>query len=209
MTDNMVIWDAVSKTDPAYTKHVNQRGGFTSVNAQSQVMMATKQFGPIGQGWGYDVIKREMIGDVVVVDVTLWHGERSNVFGPMMGAAVMLGKRIDTDAPKKAITDAVTKLLSQLGFNADIFLGMWDDNKYVQEREREVAKEKEPTPAEIRDALKSKFEKSSPQGLADAWRDNAELKARVASLPEPMQLELQALRDKICKDVDAQQGNGP
>ena len=32
---------------------------------------------------------------------------------------------------KKVATDALTKGLSKLGFNADVFMGMFDDNKYV------------------------------------------------------------------------------
>ena len=39
----------------------------------------------------------------------------------------------DHDALKKAGTDALTKCLSYLGFNADIFMGKFDDNKYVAE----------------------------------------------------------------------------
>jgi hypothetical protein len=44
---------------------------------------------------------------------------------------------IDNDAFKKATTDALTKLLSHLGFNADVFLGLFDDNKYVKRMEQE------------------------------------------------------------------------
>jgi hypothetical protein len=40
--------------------------------------------------------------------------------------------RLDDDAPKKAMTDALTKGLSHLGVSADVFLGLYDDNKYVQ-----------------------------------------------------------------------------
>jgi len=43
----------------------------------------------------------------------------------------------DTDAYKKASTDGLTKLLSHLGFNADVFLGMFDDNKYVAGLQKE------------------------------------------------------------------------
>ena len=32
---------------------------------------------------------------------------------------------------KKVATDALTKGLSKLGFNADVFMGKFDDNKYV------------------------------------------------------------------------------
>ena len=133
MKDNMDIWNAVEKTDPRHTKAVNQRGGFTAIGANYQIMNATKQFGPIGSGWGYTVDKFERMDSMVIAHVTFWHGNRANVFGPILGCAEMFGKKADSDAPKKAMTDAITKALSQLGFNADVFLGKFDDNKYVAE----------------------------------------------------------------------------
>lgn len=135
MTDTMRIWNAVSETDPNYTKHVSQRGGFTAISANYQMMQATKQFGPIGEGWGYitgDPIFHETL---IHVPVTLWHGDRANSFGPMLGCEEWKDKngRVDSDASKKATTDGITKLLSQLGFSADVFLGCYDDQKYVAE----------------------------------------------------------------------------
>lgn len=146
MTDTMRIWDAVSKTNPANTKKVNQRGGFTSICAQSQIMEATRQFGPIGLGWGYTAEAPIFHDSMVFVRVTLWHGDRANVFGPVTGGAEWKSDkgRLDSDAPKKATTDALTKLLSQLGFNADVFLGLYDDNKYVQQVTREFAEADKP-----------------------------------------------------------------
>lgn len=135
--DTLRIWNAVCRTDPRHTKRVNQRGGFTAIDAQYQIMEATKQFGPVGVGWGYTVGDYRIEGGMIVVPVTLWHGERGNTFGPILGCAEMLGQRPDRDAPKKAITDAITKGLSQLGFNADVFLGLYDDNKYVAELKKE------------------------------------------------------------------------
>lgn len=148
MTDNLTIWNAVSKTNPANTKKVAQRGGFTSICAQSQIMEATRQFGPIGIGWGYDASLPIFHDNLLFLQVTLWHGDRSNKFGPVTGGAEWKDNkgRIDSDAAKKATTDALTKLLSQLGFNADVFLGLYDDSKYVEQMEREFAA---PQPAEI------------------------------------------------------------
>lgn len=140
---NTAIWDAVSKTDPKYTKKVNQRGGFTAVNANSQVLAATRQFGPVGIGWGYETLPPMFTPDnLIIVPVTLWHsGDRSTSFGPEYGCAELVSAKghRDSDAPKKATTDALTKLLSRLGFNADVFLGMYDDNKYVAEVAKEFA----------------------------------------------------------------------
>lgn len=147
--DTMRIWDAVSKTNPANTKHVNQRGGFTSICAQSQIMEATRQFGPIGEGWGYDAGAPIFHETIIMVPVTLWHGDRNNRFGPVFGGGEWKDNkgRIDSDAAKKATTDALTKLLSQLGFNADVFLGLYDDNKYVAQMQREFSAPKEEQPA--------------------------------------------------------------
>ena len=131
MADTMTLWRKVEKTDPSHTKAVNQRGGFTSISAHYQVMRATETFGPVGAGWGYDCGAPIFHGDFIIIPVTIWHGTRDQCFGPVYGCAEILGKRPDHDAPKKAMTDALTKALSHLGFNADVFLGKFDDNKYV------------------------------------------------------------------------------
>lgn len=131
MTDNLRIWRQVEKTDPDHTKRVNQRGGFTAIDAHYQIMRATETFGPVGEGWGYDCGEPIFQGDMIIVPVTVWHGNRETCFGPVFGCAQFLGQRPDADAPKKAMTDAMTKALSHLGFNADVFLGKFDDSKYV------------------------------------------------------------------------------
>lgn len=140
MSDNLRIWSQVEKTNPAHTKHVNQRGGFTAVSANYQIMRATEVFGPIGEGWGYIAGEPIFQETLMIVPVTLWYdGDRSKTFGPMYGCEEWKDKngRVDSDAPKKATTDALTKLLSQLGFNADVFLGRFDDSKYVNDLKRE------------------------------------------------------------------------
>lgn len=145
MTDNMKLWDAVSKTDPKHTKQVNQRGGFTAIDAHYQIQQATEAFGPVGIGWGYDAGAPIFTPEgLIIIPVTLWHGSRENRFGPQYGCADMSSKRLDTDAPKKATTDALTKLLSHLGFSADVFLGKFEDNKYLESLRKEFA-EKVPT----------------------------------------------------------------
>ena len=158
MTDKentMRIWDAVSKTDVDHTKEVSFGRKFTAIDAHYQIMEATRQFGPVGDGWGYNNQYGEthlQDGRVIAwCDVTLWWGKRgewegmptplkANHYGPVRGAAMLIStnkdgslKAPDHDAYKKASTDGLTKCLSHLGFNADVFLGQFDDNKYVQE----------------------------------------------------------------------------
>ncbi len=45
----------------------------------------------------------------------------------------------DGEAPKKSLTDATKKALSQLGFSADVFLGLYDDLTYRKENDAEFA----------------------------------------------------------------------
>ena len=54
MTDNMELWNRVGKTDPDHTKLVAFGRKFTAIDAHSQIMEATRAFGPIGKGWGFD-----------------------------------------------------------------------------------------------------------------------------------------------------------
>lgn len=141
MTDNMDLWNAVCTTDPAATKHVAQRGGFTAIDAYSQIMAATERFGPVGEGWGWIIEEFQYPpNDTMVVHLNLWHlGSEARGFS-VCGQAHLytLGKepKPDADCAKKAVTDAITKGLSYLGFNADVFLGKFDDNKYVGELEK-------------------------------------------------------------------------
>lgn len=166
-TDNMAIWNAVEKTDPAMTKQVNQRGGFTAVCAQSQIMEATKLFGPMGLNWR---VASEVVSNSpnLVLKVTL-HYKNPNGEGDGVvhhyGSCRSPDK--DPDSYKKALTDGTTKCLSLLGFNADVFLGKFDDNKYVQERKTETRKSApvETKTASIGEQLTEVDSTKKPEGI--------------------------------------------
>ena len=59
---------------------------------------------------------------------------------------------VDDNFAKKIETDALTKAISKLGFNADIFMGKFDDVRYVEEMKKEF------TPKETID--NTRFEKA-------------------------------------------------
>lgn len=56
------------------------------------------------------------------------------------------GAFTDEEAPKKSLTDAISKCLVCLGFSADIHLGLYDSNKYVNDRKAEFKGEKTAAP---------------------------------------------------------------
>ena len=73
----------------------------------------------------------------------MWHGDRTQTV-KQVGQKSLGAQKPDEDAVKKAVTDGLTKCLSYLGFNADVFLGLFDDNKYVQAAANATAKAKIP-----------------------------------------------------------------
>ncbi|TYL69509.1 hypothetical protein FXN67_31290, partial [Klebsiella pneumoniae] len=55
--DNLALWKRVFKTDERFTKAFTQNGGGTSINGTYLTMLATREFGPKGQGWGVDILE--------------------------------------------------------------------------------------------------------------------------------------------------------
>jgi hypothetical protein len=143
------LWDKVCTTDPSHTKHVNQRGGFTAIDAYHQIHNATEVFGPVGKGWGWDY---ELIfqDGLLIADITMWWGGDKEQVVRQCGARSTHKRNgsVDEDAAKSAITDGLTKCLSYLGFNADVFLGKYDDNKYVQNL-RQEKQQQQPQPRRV------------------------------------------------------------
>jgi hypothetical protein len=76
-----------------------------------------------------------------------WNGGISTV--PLINAHKLFDKRgIDDEAWKKLLTDTLTKGLSYFGCSSDVFLGCYDDNRYVAAANNETRKRKEPEPAQ-------------------------------------------------------------
>ena len=135
MSKNLELWSSVEKTDPRFTTKVNQRGGFTAIGAQYQYREATSKFGPFGIGWGVkdEHFTRYEDTGLVLYQSTLWykHDDTTGEVPIHSSIKYYIGSRVDDDFAKKVATDALTKGLSKLGFNAEVFMGLFDDNKYV------------------------------------------------------------------------------
>ena len=133
---NMKLWEQVCETDPKHTKKVNQRGGFTAIDAQYQVKRATEMFGPIGLGWG---VKNEvftpMTNGMALYQAEFWYKSSGDDGSFPINSSIAMQKngRLDEEFAKKVSTDALTKGLSKMGFNSDIFEGKFDDNRYIKE----------------------------------------------------------------------------
>lgn len=158
MSDNLSLWSKVSKTNPKHTKEVRAGGRkLTAVDAQYQIQEATRVFGPMGTGWGVKNSHYHVLNinpntheeSLLVYTGTLWY-KYEGEYGEMdLASEIPIymkssknGTYPNSDIHKKVSTDALTKGLSRLGFSADVFLGLFDDNKYVTELNKEF-KEKE------------------------------------------------------------------
>lgn len=146
--DNMKIWSAVEETDPKFTKVTHDM--MTSINGSWLFKRATEQFGPIGIGWGYEILEERYDQGVLIegtdtrtsthtLKVKLWYkwgedkGEIVNYGHTPYIMRTKKGCMVDGEAPKKSLTDALKKCLSMLGFSADVHMGQYDDKGYVEE----------------------------------------------------------------------------
>lgn len=152
MTDNLALWNRVEKTNPAHTKNVNFGRSITAIDPYRQIMNATEQFGPAGQGWGWSIVETHFLPtNEVACLIRVWHGSPERFIEHWGQNSLFMDKaekKKDGDCMKKAATDGLTKCLSMLGFNADIFLGKFDDCKYVQQVTEEFKEPEKPNELE-------------------------------------------------------------
>jgi len=129
-TENLDLWNRRRETDPAQIKYVNQRGGFHTIDAQYQIRNATEEWGLYGTTWGVKncvYIPLMVDGQCVemAIEATFWYP------GGEFQLSTEAAWRLNGDTRKKLLTDLTTKCLSKLGFNSDVFEGVFDGNKYI------------------------------------------------------------------------------
>jgi len=155
MNNNLELWHKVEKTNPKYTKQANVGGNkITSIAPQYQIMNVTEQFGSYGKNWGFKNIELDYTlaseFNLIVFKGTFFYPEGEF---PIINSIKMFmdnaKTKIDDNFAKKLETDALTKAISKLGFNADIFMGKFDDTRYLAEVTKEFAEA--PAPIKLSD----------------------------------------------------------
>jgi hypothetical protein len=166
MSENTKIWDQLGRTDPKHTKSFKRGGGFTgtAIKPMWSYHRMTEMFGPCGTGWGVGEPQFQIVSGVnqevmVYCTASIWYAEGEGVSRTVYGVG---GDKIvthikanaqynraerwenDDEAFKKAFTDAVTNALKLIGVGADVHMGMFDDNKYVNTMRQEFAEEPGP-----------------------------------------------------------------
>ncbi len=164
---NTRIWDQVDVTDPSATKNFTGMGGFKGTAIKPTYLMhkATELFGPCGEGWGWVVLEDRfdeggplqaptkewpdaprINAKLHTLKIELWYlgkdGQKCTIqhYGHTPFVYFQQGKIMtDWEAAKKSLTDAIGKCLQPLGFAADIHMGLFDDDAYVDAVRDEVA----------------------------------------------------------------------
>lgn len=160
------IWDKLGRTDPAHTKQFKRGGGFTgtAIKPMWSYRKMTEHFGPCGIGWGigepsFQVVPGDNKELLVYCTASIWYNDTDTsgphtvygVGGDKITTHIKANEQYkrperwenDDEAFKKAFTDAITNALKMIGVGADVHMGMFDDNKYVNTVEREFREEEE------------------------------------------------------------------
>lgn len=172
MSENLKRWNAMARPPQTALKQIKggRLQGMTDVNPQWRYQAMTGEFGPIGDGWKYDIDKLwtepgadgEVLGfaQVSVRYRVPEHGEWSDPIVGVGGNHLIVkeskGLRNNDECWKMAITDALSVALKMLGVAADIYAGLWDGSKYLAEGKKAEAQEAKATAAPDRQTKKNR-----------------------------------------------------
>ena len=219
MSDNLELWNAVSRVPPEHLKGFTRGGGFkgTAIKPMWSIKAMTEHFGPCGQGWGVHEPKFTIhpagVETLVFCTVGVWYKDNAPIYGvggDKVVAQFSSGIKPDDEAFKKAYTDALTNALKLLGVGADIHMGLWDGNKYVDEGDGGAANDaqrtknpmdkpvtKEETRA-LKDELCREIEAHTSAMKLRDWAKVPENRSRKASLhPDFQDVVSQSWLEKI------------
>ncbi|EMO5887587.1 hypothetical protein RX482_000912 [Proteus mirabilis] len=241
--NNLSIWKQVQRTDPRFTKPL-EGVGFTgtSINSTYMFMRATEIFGPIGEGWGYEVLEEKFIDGKPLVEPVLdernkqvatrflrdgdgalfceqnhsikirfWYiiecetrGEFESYGATPYRYQTNYGIKVDGEAIKKSLTDAIKKALSMLGFSSDVFMGMHDNPEYIVSNKLEFeiknASEKAEDITRIRKELDEKFTKHT-EVMRSAVTAN-ELRGIASTLTREISAHIKSAQERRDEDYE-------
>lgn len=134
---NLRIWHGFSTTPKEMTKDVDFGYKFTSIDPNWQLQEMTAMFGPIGDRWSIDThYETLVIGETAIAICTLGikycvstNQKVPHYVGPVRATAqlVKAGGKVETQAFKIAMTDAMTKVFSLMGMSHTIFQGRFNE----------------------------------------------------------------------------------
>ena len=193
--NNLELWNKVERTNPKYTKKANVKGNnITAIAPQYQIKNVTEQFGSYGKTWGFksldfDYTLVDSLG-LVVLHAVFYYPEGEFPIKNAQNIFIDNAKtKIDDNFAKKLETDTLTKAISKLGFNADIFMGLFDDVKYLAEVTKEFAEKPDPI----------KLSEKAISQILDKGKDECE---KYLKLHQDQKVELSTEQIEILKKAE-------
>lgn len=158
--ENAKIWNRVCQSEffgdelSTFLKEVTYgTRSYTSIDAYQQIRKATEVFGPFGKGWGVEevhkfaevpVVKMKdgspVNGTQLVIMVKFFYIDPEGPKNEKFYATILEDIFMDAsgDSGKKMLTGAITKFLSYLGFNFDVFCGRFDGAKVAGSKSKDT-----------------------------------------------------------------------
>ena len=178
--NNLDLWNKVCTTDPKNTKRVEQgRRAYTAINPQTQIKKATSVFGAYGSTWGLKNKEESSIklddGQILIkltAELYYPHGSMQESTAGYLRRKTKNGLSVDIDVFKKLSTDLLTKCLSKLGFNSDVFEGRFDDQAYIDTVDRYHSYDREIMPINTEVLAERLKATKDAQSLAVLYRSN-------------------------------------
>lgn len=183
MEKNLRIYEKVRNVPKEAQKEIKggRMAGFTDINPMFRIKTLTEQFGPVGEGWTYKVVDRQFIPGVggeisVFVDIELkyrleetgeWSAPIPGTGGSMYVATETKGLRTDDEAPKKALTDALSVACKALGICADVY---WDKDPTKYTGSENLAAASTPKQQTQQSAPNKPVSPFAKQGMATAYQ---------------------------------------
>jgi len=146
---NLEYWESLKTPPPGAKKEITggRLKGMTQICPQWRYMAMTEVFGPVGIGWKFNILSKEVLDAVDIPDkgvtkvvflgVELYikvDGEWSEPIIGFGGADYVVnekyGLHTNTEAYKMALTDALGSAMKLVGVAADVYFGSMNDSKH-------------------------------------------------------------------------------
>jgi len=145
MNENLTHWNKLKQVPADFLKPITggRLKGKSDINPQWRLQAMTEEFGTIGIGWYYDIIKLwiEVANDgqraafseirLYIKNGEEWSKPIAGIGGSMFIEDEKAGLHTSDECYKMATTDALSVSMKQLGIASDIYMGLWDGSKYL------------------------------------------------------------------------------
>ena len=161
--DNLHIWNKLKRPPKSGLKQIKggRMSGATNIEPQWRLKAMTELFGAVGTGWKYE-LKRvwtetldKEIACFAIIDLFYktddgWSEPTPGLGGSMLLKQEKAGLHSDDEGYKKAITDALSVAMKELGVAADIYMGLWNGSKYNDPKPQTAQKDNDtPPPSKV------------------------------------------------------------